>query len=131
MHGSFSPIDVHNTLYAAGPDFKAGFTDTLPTGNVDVAPTVAKILDLALPGSVGRPLDEALASGPGIDQFQVTASVIMPPASATGIVMKRPTSPSGDDTDGTRSYTIKLSKKMLTAGAKTWSYFDSAKAIRE
>ena len=33
---SFSPIDVHNTLVAEGPDFKAGFTDTLPTGNVDV-----------------------------------------------------------------------------------------------
>src|SRR5262249_8615887 len=24
MHGSFSPIDVHNTLIAAGPDFRSG-----------------------------------------------------------------------------------------------------------
>jgi hypothetical protein len=45
--------------------------------------------------------------------------------------MKLPTSPDGADTDGTRSYTIKLNKKVLTAGTKTYSYFDSAKAIRE
>lgn len=131
MHGSFSPIDVHNTLYAAGPDFKVGFSDTLPTANVDVAPTVAKILNLSLPGAVGRPLDEALASGPGIDQFQVATSVVMPAAAATGIAMKLPTSPDGADTDGTKSYTIKLDKKVLTAGARTYRYFDAAKAIRE
>ena len=38
MHGSFSPIDVHNTLLAAGPGFKSGTTVSLPSGNVDVAP---------------------------------------------------------------------------------------------
>ena len=26
MHGSFSPIDVHNTMIARGPDFKAHFS---------------------------------------------------------------------------------------------------------
>ena len=36
MHGSFSPLDVHNTLIAYGPDFREGFKDPLPTGNVDV-----------------------------------------------------------------------------------------------
>ena len=46
MHGSFSPIDVHNTLIAYGPDFREGMRDTLPTGNVDVAPTIASILGL-------------------------------------------------------------------------------------
>ncbi|HMC68401.1 MAG TPA: alkaline phosphatase family protein, partial [Mycobacteriales bacterium] len=34
MHGSFSPRDVHNTLIAAGPDFKSALVDALPTGNV-------------------------------------------------------------------------------------------------
>jgi len=132
MHGSFSPIDVHNTLYAAGPDFKAGFSDTLPTGNVDVAPTVAKILGLQLPGAVGRSLDEALVSGPAIDQFQVTTAVVTPATKATGLVMKLPTSPTGADVDpGKTSYTIQLAKKTLTAGGKSYTYFDSAKAIRE
>ncbi|HSE11021.1 MAG TPA: alkaline phosphatase family protein, partial [Rudaea sp.] len=27
MHGSFSPIDVHNTLIASGPDFRENFSD--------------------------------------------------------------------------------------------------------
>jgi len=132
MHGSFSPIDVHNTLYAAGPDFKTAFTDTLPTGNVDVAPTVAKILNLSLPGAVGRPLDEALASGPAVSAFTVTTPVKMPATAATGLVMKLPTSPAGADVDaGKTSYTIQLAKKQLTGGGKTYTYFDSARAIRQ
>jgi hypothetical protein len=60
MHGSFSPFDVHNTLIAAGPDFTPGFVDPLPTGNVDVAPTVAQILGRSLPAADGRPLLGAL-----------------------------------------------------------------------
>src|SRR5207248_8959881 len=51
MHGSFSPRDVHNTFLAAGPDFREGFKDPLPTGNVDLAPTVAAILGVDLPGA--------------------------------------------------------------------------------
>ena len=43
MHGSFSPLDVHNTLIAFGPDFREGLKDPLPSGNVDVAPTIAGI----------------------------------------------------------------------------------------
>ena len=39
MHGSLSRFDMHNTLIAAGPDFKKGMADTLPTGNVDLAPS--------------------------------------------------------------------------------------------
>src|SRR5215475_11680019 len=45
-HGSFSPTDVRISLMISGPDFKSGFNDTLPTANVDIAPTVARILDL-------------------------------------------------------------------------------------
>ncbi|MEO7734694.1 MAG: alkaline phosphatase family protein, partial [Kofleriaceae bacterium] len=133
MHGSFSPTDVHNTLYAAGPDFKVGFQDTLPTGNVDVAPTVAKILKLPLPGAVGRSLDEALAGGPGLDAFQVATPVMMPAAPATGLIMHRPSSPDSTPANvgaGT-TYTIKLARKVVTAGARSWTYFDSAKAIRQ
>ena len=75
MHGSFSPIDVHNTLIAIGPDFREGLTDELPTGNVDVAPTVASILGLSLPRADGRPLLEALRNGPSPRDFQVVGRV--------------------------------------------------------
>ena len=62
-HGTLSPYEVHNTLVAAGPDIRAGFRDELPTGNIDVAPTILAILGLAQPGGCdGRVLLEALNS---------------------------------------------------------------------
>ena len=44
MHGSLSPFDMHNTCIAAGPDFRKGAQDDLPTGNIDIAPTILWIL---------------------------------------------------------------------------------------
>src|ERR1019366_6005577 len=46
---------------AMGPDFKAGFVDDLPAGNIDIVPTLAQLLGLQMPsvGSVrGRVLEE-------------------------------------------------------------------------
>ena len=101
MHGSFSPRDVHNTLLAMGPDFKTDFADTLPSGNVDVAPTVAQILGLPLPDANGRPLMEALAAGGGaIADYTATASTVNPAATATRAVFQLPTDPTGAATDG-------------------------------
>jgi arylsulfatase A-like enzyme len=60
-HGSLSPFDLHNTLIAAGPDFKEGFVDDLPTGNIDVAPTALFLLGVTPPQPLdGRVLHEAL-----------------------------------------------------------------------
>ncbi len=63
-HASLSPSDVHNTLVAAGPDFRRGEIDDLPTGNVDIAPTVLRLLKIkpAQPMD-GRVLEEALIGG--------------------------------------------------------------------
>jgi len=64
-HGTSSPYDVHATLIAAGPDFKEHAVSDAPTGNVDMAPTLLKLLGLAVPQTMsGRVLDEALRSGP-------------------------------------------------------------------
>jgi predicted AlkP superfamily pyrophosphatase or phosphodiesterase len=61
-HSSLSRFDMHNTLVAAGPDFRAGFLDEWPTGNTDLAPTILWILGLKPPESMdGRILKEALA----------------------------------------------------------------------
>lgn len=60
-HASLSRFDLHNTLIAAGPDFKQGYTSEVPSGNVDVAPTVLSILGVAPPSPMdGRVLSEAL-----------------------------------------------------------------------
>src|SRR5882672_235715 len=62
-HVSLSPFDMHATLIAAGPDFRSGFVDELPTGNVDVAPTVLRLLGIKPPKPMdGRVLTEALAA---------------------------------------------------------------------
>jgi arylsulfatase A-like enzyme len=48
-HQSLSEFDVHNTLIAAGPDFRQRFTTSLPSGNIDIAPTVLHLLGLQPP----------------------------------------------------------------------------------
>ncbi len=63
-HASLSPFDTHNTLIAAGPDFKRGFVSETPSGNVDIAPTVLSILSVsAQQGMDGRVLHEAMTGG--------------------------------------------------------------------
>jgi arylsulfatase A-like enzyme len=132
MHGSFSPLDVHNTLIAYGPDFREGLKDPLPTGNVDVAPTVAGILGLSLPRADGRPLLEALRNGPGAGDYQVVSRTLRPNSVATGISVKLPTDPSGREIDpDKKEYTIELETKSLTYQGRTYTYFDSAKAVRQ
>jgi arylsulfatase A-like enzyme len=65
-HGTSSPFDVHATLIAAGPDFKEHATSDVPTGNVDLAPTLLKLLGLPVPETMtGRVIEEGLRTGPG------------------------------------------------------------------
>jgi len=54
------PRDVHNTLIACGPRIKPGFSDSLPSGNVDLAPTIAELLGLSFNAPDGRVLREAI-----------------------------------------------------------------------
>ena len=66
MHGGFGRDQTFNNMAAMGPDFKMGFVDYSPTGNIDIAPTLARIMGLDLPsvGSLkGRVLEEAFVGG--------------------------------------------------------------------
>jgi arylsulfatase A-like enzyme len=132
MHGSFSPFDVHNTLIAFGPDFREGMKDELPSGNVDVAPTVASILGLSLPRADGRPLLEALRNGPAARDYQVVVGAFRPKQAVTGIAVKRPTDPAGNDIEpGQTMYSFELDTKALSYRGKSYMYFDKAKVIRQ
>jgi arylsulfatase A-like enzyme len=63
-HATLSRFDMHNTLIAAGPDFRRGQADDLPTGNVDLAPTILNILGIKAAQEMdGRVLTEAMISG--------------------------------------------------------------------
>jgi hypothetical protein len=60
-HATLGRFDMHNTLIASGPDFRRGEMDELPSGNVDLAPTILKILGIGPPSSMdGRVLAEAM-----------------------------------------------------------------------
>jgi arylsulfatase A-like enzyme len=60
-HATLSRFDMHNTLIAAGPDFRHGQVDDLPSGNVDLAPTILRILRITPPQQLdGRILSEAM-----------------------------------------------------------------------
>ena len=62
-HVTLSRFDIHNMLIAAGPDFPRGQTDDLPSGNIDVAPTILSILAITPPKKMnGRILSEAMAN---------------------------------------------------------------------
>ena len=71
-HGATSPYDVHNTLIAAGPDFREHAVSDVPTSNVDLAPTLLKLLGVPIPSSMsGRVIEEALQNGPAIGSITV------------------------------------------------------------
>ena len=66
IHGAFSRADTHNFMAAIGPDFRKGFRDPTPVGNVDVPVTLAKVLGLQLSDRgalTGRLASEALTGG--------------------------------------------------------------------
>lgn len=71
-HGTSGPYDVHNTLIASGPDFRERAVSDVPTGNVDIAPTLLHLLGLKpAPTMTGRVISEALRSGPPLSSVRV------------------------------------------------------------
>lgn len=66
-HGSTSRYEIANTLIAAGPDFRESATSATATGNVDITPTLLRLLGIAPPGVTfdGRVIEEALRTWPG------------------------------------------------------------------
>lgn len=128
MHGSFSPIDVHSTLIASGPDFKRGYRDPYPSGNVDVPVTVAFLLGLNLPQANGRVLREAL-----VDQ-NPSLSVVQRRVTATAQLSKtcNADDPGCVAPGGEAHYEMTLYKKILSLGSgkPSYSYFDKATVTR-
>lgn len=122
MHGSFSPVDVHNLLIASGPDFRQGFRNELPSGNVDLAPTLASVLKLDLGKTDGRVLREAVATRNADGLSAKPADIVTD--TATGLDVRRVDgSPMGRS-----SYRFVLKTRQLEDNGKTYTYFDQAKA---
>jgi arylsulfatase A-like enzyme len=131
MHGSTSPRDVHNTFIAAGPHFRRGFHDTLPSGNVDVAPTVAKLLGLPLEGADGRVLEEALVDGRSLESY-VEETRLRTSSTSDGLRVRLPTDPDGRVVDPRQThYRIELQSKTLRWAGQSATYLDWARAVRD
>jgi arylsulfatase A-like enzyme len=88
MHGSLSRFDMHNTLIAAGPDIRRGFTDSLPSGNIDVAPTILFLLGQGEQAAKmdGRVLGEAMVNWIGGNGGEPKTTVI----EAANLAAKKP-----------------------------------------
>jgi hypothetical protein len=118
-------------MMAHGPSFKSGLNDPLPTGNVDIAPTVARILAFNMPGIQGRVLEEALKGGPRVTEYTVLSKPYRS-TKKTGLKVKLATDLDGRTIDPKlTTYSIELRTKILTRGGTSYIYFDQARAIRE
>jgi arylsulfatase A-like enzyme len=112
-HGSASPFEIHNTLIAAGPDIRQGATVSVPTGNVDFAPTFLNMLGIPIPSTVqGRPLLEALRRSSGAE------------ASPTVRRMEQ----TARTSDG--SYTQTAFFSIVRSGDREYRYLDYTKTTR-
>ncbi len=80
-HGGGSSAELHNTLIASGPSFASGLHSELPSGNIDIAPTVLELLGIPLPEHFdGRVLHEALESGHELESSLAAQSVSRSPS---------------------------------------------------
>jgi arylsulfatase A-like enzyme len=134
MHGSFSPVDVHNTLIACGPDFKSGFHDHVPSGNIDVAPTIAYLLNLDLPDTDGRVLYEAIKNSRTKVWVTFPHSVLTS-GPVKGLTFYKPTAVMNADCmidHGKSSFKTELvTSTVKDSTGKSVTYFDYAKALRQ
>ena len=62
-HGGLSRHELHNVCVAYGPAFRQGHESTVPSGTIDLMPTILHLLGYPIPERVdGRVLHEVLAS---------------------------------------------------------------------
>ncbi len=60
-HGGLSTHEIHNVCVAYGAAFRQGHVSTLPSGTIDLMPTLLHVLDYPIPPTVeGRVLQEVL-----------------------------------------------------------------------
>jgi len=125
---------VNNTLITSGPDFKRGLTSSMPSGNIDVAPTVAYLLGLNLSNTDGRVLHESLSNS-SVTVSVVNAHSVTESSAASGLVFYLPTAiknSSANSDKGKSAYSIELSSSTTAdSTGKSVTYFDYARAIRK
>ena len=68
QHGSMSRYEMNNILFAAGPSFRSNLRSETPSGNLDLAPTILRLLGISGGADMhGRVLEEVLSDEPEAD----------------------------------------------------------------
>ncbi|MGY3803298.1 alkaline phosphatase family protein [Pigmentibacter ruber] len=139
-HGSFGRTDVNNILLAIGPNFNSHMKNYLPTGNVDVAPTIAKILNLKLLNTDGRVMHEVLKqSNISANDYKVSHLQITSNPKCNLEIYEPTTHPINFNSDAKNkfidpeinSFHTELNTKILeTSNKEKYIYFDSAEGKR-
>lgn len=91
MHGGFGREQTWNNMAAMGPDFKTEFVDQVPVGNIDLAPTLARVLGLTLPSVgplKGRVAAEALKGQPAVEAGAGKVMISAPTAQGKSTVLE-------------------------------------------
>ena len=90
-HGSGSPHELRSVLVAAGPSFRRGVASDVPSGCIDLAPTILALLGLATEAPFdGRVLDEALRHGaPSRPQSRTSGERVVERRTRTGRLLQR------------------------------------------
>ena len=88
QHGNLSPYDIRSTMIAWGPAFHDGLTLEVPTGNLDVTPTLLALTGLDTSSLDGRVLRECFTSSQvdAVDHDVATLRVEAPGSGYTASV---------------------------------------------
>ena len=102
-HGSTSPFDIRTFFAIKGPGIKTSTVSTVPSSNVDLAPTVLHILGFPQSNTMdGRILTEALLSTPPPDSTEVTHEVLTAQTNRYTVMLDRSIVDGYAYVDGTR-----------------------------
>jgi len=106
-------------LLAIGPGIRAGFESDDAASTLDIAPTIAHLMDLDFPYHRGRILTEILMSGASVDQGPGGLGSFQPTATAAGDLVVRASElqdPDELDADGAHQVVVEISED----GGETW-----------
>jgi arylsulfatase A-like enzyme len=68
--------ELRNILFAWGPSFKSGVKLDNPSGNIDLTPTILRILGISTETFMdGRALEEALVGGPEPEEVEWSTEI--------------------------------------------------------
>ena len=102
-HGSTSPYDIRTFFAISGPQVKTQTLSSIPSSNVDLAPTVLHLLGLpSSPSMDGRILTEAFTYGPLLDSIDVQQEVLEAQTEGYRLMLDRSIVNGTTYVDGTR-----------------------------